>query len=44
MTITGSTSFLLKHALPILKSREVLAEMDTGGLFHVPQNLTLHRF
>ena len=44
MIITGSTSFLLKHAQPIQKSREVLAEMDTGGLFHVPQNLTLHRF
>ena len=34
MIITGSTSFLLKHALPIQKSREVLAEMDTSGPFH----------
>lgn len=44
MIITGSTSFLLKHALPIQKSREVLAEIDTSGLFHIPQNLSLHHF
>ena len=43
MTITGNTSFLLKHAFGTLQGK-CYAVMDTAGLFHIPETLSLHCF